>query len=447
MPDKNLWQAVLAQIELDLTPAKFATWFKSTKAQKEGKKIVISVPNSFVKEWLEGKYSEKIKKIVRSLDEEIRRIEFNIDKDLVTRVDPSPPERDDRQETLEVFKKDQNTGLNKNYTFNNFVVGGFNELAHAAALAVAEEPGSRYNPLFLYGRVGLGKTHLLQAIGNRVVKDNPRLKIRYIASENFTSDIILAIRNGTISSLKDKFRQIDILVIDDIQFIAGKEKTQEEFFHIFNSLYQKNKQIILSSDRPPKSISSLAKRLRSRFEGGMTADIGYPDLETRMAILKTKSQERGSDLPDDVCEYLAQNIETNIRELEGALNRIIFFKKVRTEDPDLEKIKELVSDFTVGRQEKLTPEKILEGVSDYYNIDKGKIISSSRKKEIVKPRQVAMFLMRRELESSYPAIGKEMGGRDHTTAMYSCNKIEDNLEKDDNLKKDISVIKVKFLSV
>ncbi len=460
MSEKNIWQAVLAQIELDLSPANFATWFKNTRAHsREKDKLLVSVPNSFVKEWLEKKYKEEVLKAVKNIEKGIKKVDFLVDQDMHTRSSQqeSVPVYQQREQSsedspagqarLDTLIQTKKTGLNPNYTFENFIVGSFNELAHAAASAVVEKPGSLYNPLFIYGRVGLGKTHLLQAVGNKTIKESPNKKIKYLPSERLVTNIISSIRDGTIESLKKDYRDIDLLIVDDVQFLAGKEKTQEEFFHIFNALYQNNKQIILSSDRPPKAIESLAKRLRSRFEGGMIADISFPDLETRIAILKTKAQEKETDLPQKIYEYLAENIKTNIREMEGALNRIILFEKVKKRKPNMDTVKELVKDFTVSSQEKITPRKIVETVADFYNISKADICSSSRKREVVRPRQIAMYLMREKLESSYPSIAKHLGGKDHSTAIYSYNKISKKLEKSEELQKEIKLIQMRFLGV
>ena len=325
----------LAQIQLNISPANFATWFKNTGIVdlKDGE-VVISVPNSFAKEWLEQKYNKNIFKIIHGLDEKIKEVKYVIGKqDLkVAKKRKSFCLAANDQLEFPEFKVDKETNLNPRYTFENFVVGPFNELPHAAAQAVSKNPGFVYNPLFIYGGVGLGKTHLLQAIGNDVIKNFPGKKVRYISAEKFTSGVITSIRNHEMEAFKSHYRQIDVLIIDDIQFLAGKEKTQEEFFHTFNALYEKNKQIILSSDRPPKTIPALAERLRSRFEGGMIADIGAPDFETRVAILKTKSRERAIEVPDDILHYIASNIQRNIRELEGALNRLVGSSK--TKQPD-----------------------------------------------------------------------------------------------------------------
>lgn len=448
---KDLWETILAQIELSISPANFATWFKNTKViSQEKDEIVVSVPNSFVREWLENKYKKNILKILRSLNTRTKKIEFTVNNKKATKTKnislPSNISQEIEQMRLEVFTKNRRTGLNPSYTFENFIVGGFNELAHAAATAVSEKPGLLYNPLFLYGKVGLGKTHLLQAVGNKIIDILSDKKARYIPSERFVSDIITSIRNGTIESLKREYRQIDILIIDDVQFLAGKEKTQEEFFHIFNALYQKNKQIILSSDRSPKAIPALTKRLRSRFEGGMIADIGFPELETRIAILKTKAQERNAELSLETYNFLAENIKTNIRELEGALNRIILYQKVRNKKVSLDKIKELVRDFIVVPQKKLSFQKIIKTVAEFYDVNENDLLSSSRKKEIVRPRQIAMYLIRKKLKNSYPSIAQRLGGKDHTTVIYACRKITKQLSENEGLKKDIDLINMRFIN-
>ena len=311
MTREELWQAVLAQIQLNISPANFATWFKNTEvlSQKEGE-IVVSAPNSFAKEWLEQKYNKTIFKILHNLDKDIKEVNYMICKTgLKVAKRPQFQVPDTSQLEFPEFKIDQESNLNPRYTFENFIIGSFNELAHAAASAVSKSPGNVYNPLFIYGGVGLGKTHLLQAVGNEVIKNFSDKKVKYIPAEKFTSGMVTSIRDHNIEDFKLKFRSIDILIIDDVQFLAGKEKTQEEFFHTFNTLYEKNKQIILSSDRPPKAIPALAERLRSRFEGGMIADISYPDLETRMAILKSKAQEKKVDFPNEIFEYIASNIK------------------------------------------------------------------------------------------------------------------------------------------
>jgi chromosomal replication initiator protein len=361
MTNQELWQTVLAQVQLNISQANFATWFKNTEisCQKEGRAIV-SVPNLFVKEWLENKYNKPILKILHGLNEEIKDIEYVVGKiglKTVKRPAFTLPEETNQLEFLEL-KVNRETNLNPRYTFDSFVVGPFNELPHAAAIAVSKNPGSVYNPLFIYGGVGLGKTHLLQAMGNEIVKNFAKKKVKYLSTEKFASEVVSAIKNHEMESLKVKYRAMDVLIIDDVQFLAGKEKTQEEFFHFFNVLYEANKQIILSSDRPPKAIQSLAERLRSRFEGGMIADIGMPDFETRVAILKTKAQTKGADFSEDVYEFIANSIQRNIRELEGALNRLIIYQKINGQQPDIETVKNLLKTCFLLPLNWLLPKKL-----------------------------------------------------------------------------------------
>ncbi|MFW6026050.1 MAG: chromosomal replication initiator protein DnaA [Candidatus Woesearchaeota archaeon] len=451
MDKKELWQKVLAQIQNKISSANFATWFKKTEIiSKENKSITIAVPNSFAKEWLKNKYNNKIEEILENLEVDIKNINYTIKKTSNNET------KNDRNETTEEelvgqldfqeFKKDKDTNLNSKYTFNNFVVGPFNELSHAAASAVSKNPGSVYNPLFIYGGVGLGKTHLLQAIGNEVRKKFPRKKIKYISSEKFTSEVVSSIRNQKMEDLKSKYRTIDVLILDDVQFLAGKEKTQEEFFHIFNTLYEKNKQIIISSDRSPKSISALTERLRSRFEGGMIADISYPDYETRVAILKTKSKEKNLSFSEETLDYIAINIKKNIRELEGALNKLSVYKNLNNKELNIEKTKSILQNFVQSSRKKITPQKVIDVVIDFYDVNKNNVLSSCRRKEIVKPRQIAMYLLKKELELSYPSIGKKLGGKDHTTAIYAYKKISKKIEEDDNLEGEISLLKQKLAS-
>ncbi|MDD2732052.1 MAG: chromosomal replication initiator protein DnaA [Candidatus Pacebacteria bacterium] len=448
MTNEELWQGVLAQIQLNISQANFATWFKNTSivSQKEGR-LLISVPNSFVREWLENKYNKQIFKIIHNLNEEIKEIKYSVGKASEKAVKKASIDLlESDQLEFQELKIDKETNLNPKYIFDSFIVGPFNELPHAAASAVAENPGYIYNPLFIYGGVGLGKTHLLQAIGNEVAKNFKTKKVRYISSEKFTSEVVLSIKNHQIDSFKSKYRAIDVLIIDDIQFLAGKEKTQEEFFHIFNVLYENNKQIILSSDCPPKAIHSLAERLRSRFEGGMTADISNPDFETRVAILKTKAQEKKVDFPIEVYNYLASSIQKNIRELEGALNRLIAYQKINNKQLDLETIKIILKNVLMSPAKVITPKKIIQTVAEFYDLKEKDILDCSRKKEIVRPRQIAMYLLREELKSSFPFIGRKFQGKDHTTAIHSYKKIAKEIEKDKKLEEEISLIKERVLS-
>lgn len=449
MNKENLWQAVLAQIQFNISPANFSTWFKSTEIfDKQGGVVWVSVPNSFSKEWIENKYYKLILKILNSIDGEIKEVKYCVGKINLK----APREREIAplpafgQLEFQEFKVDKETNLNPRYTFENFIVGSFNELPHAAAMAITKDPGLIYNPLFIYGGVGLGKTHLLQALGNEIVKTFPQKRVKYISSEKFTSEVVSSIRNKKMEELKKKYRTLDVLIIDDVQFLAGKEKTQEEFFHTFNALYEKNKQIILSSDRPPKAISALEERLKSRFEGGMTADISYPDLETRMAILSFKTQERKINLQEEVLNYIATNIQKNIRELEGALNKMIAYQKLNNQTPNLAIARSLLKNLVASPIKVANPKKIIQVVVDFYDLKERDIINNSRKKEIVKPRQVIMYFLREELKCSYPFIGKRVGGKDHTTAIYGCEKIKKEINKNENFKEEISLIKQKIYS-
>lgn len=448
MNKDELWQAILAQIQLDISQANFATWFKDTNIAiyKDGQ-VIVSTPNSFAKEWLENKYGKTIFKIFYNLDKRIKEVKYTVGKsELKTIKKPTISFPSAGQLEFEEFKIDKETNLNPRYTFENFVVGPFNELAHAAAWAVSKKPGLVYNPLFIYGGVGLGKTHLLQSVGNAVMKNFSQKKIRYIPSEKFTTGLVSSIKNQNIEDFKIKYRAIDVLILDDVQFLAGKEKTQEEFFHIFNALYEKNKQIIISSDRPPKAIPALAERLRSRFEGGMIGDISYPDYETRIAILKTKSQERGVNFSDEVLDYIAVNIQKNIRELEGALNRLIAYQKINNQPPNLEIAKSLLKTLFLSPNKVANYKKIIQVVAEFYDLKEKDLLSSSRKKEIVEPRQVAMFLLRELLKSSYPFIGRKLGGKDHTTAIHACGKIVKEIENNENLNNEIDLIKQRIFS-
>ncbi len=452
MTKEELWQTVLAQIQFKISKANFATWFKNTEilTEEEGT-ITVSVPNAFSKEWLEQKYNKFILGTLHGLDREVKEVKYIISRSaLKTKEEqktilPSSQAISDQLD-FEEFKINRLTNLNPRYTFKNFVIGPFNEMAQAAAWAVSETPGTAYNPLFLYGGVGLGKTHILQAIGNKIIEDYSDKKVKYIPAERFISGIVNSIRNHNIESFKLEHQKIDVLIVDDIQFLAGKEKTQEEFFHLFNSLYEKNRQIILSSDRLPKAIPSLEERLRSRFEGGMIADIGLPDYETRLAILKTKAKQRGINLPEKILSFISSNIKNNIRELEGALNRLVAYQKLNNKIPDLETAKSLLKKIIQAPRKIVTPNQLIKLVTEFYDLREKDLLASSRKKEIVKPRQVVMYLLREELKSSYPAIGRKLGGKDHTTVIYGCEKISEELKKNGSLVEEIRLIRQRIHS-
>lgn len=455
MTNQELWQSVLSEIELGISKANFITWFKQTLIiNKNDGRVTIGVPNAFSKEWLQNKYHKLILKALRNISTEIKDIKFEIIalKDTATDQISVVSETHIRDKTASLNEQmgfqelevDKDTNLNPKYNFDSFIVGSFNELARAAAQAVVEKLGVLYNPLFIYGGVGLGKTHLIQSIGDAVIKNKKTKKVYYISTDRFTSELVDALYNGKIKDFKNKYQKIDLLIIDDIQFLAGKEKTQEEFFHIFNSLYQKNKQIILSSDRPPRAIATLEERLKSRFEGGMIADISYPDLETRVAILRIKSKERDLDLPEDIINYLAFSIQKNIRELEGALNRVAASIKLSGLMPILKDVEKLIESVTSKHKKIINYKSIINLVAEFYDMSTEDIINKSRKKDIVFPRQVAMFLMREELKNSYPFIGEKLGGRDHTTVMYACEKLNRELINNNNLKQELELIREKL---
>ena len=445
---KELWQTVLGEVELTISKASFITWFKSTKIHsKKNGVITVSAPNGFTKEWLENKYNKLIFKILRNNSPDIKEIQFIIgdEKKSINTINKTAPKiipsNIGDQLNFQEFSFNKETNLNPKYTFDNFVIGSFNELAQAASRAIVSHMGTMYNPLFIYGGVGLGKTHLIQAIGNELFKKHPTKKIKYISSERYASELVEAIQKKGMDSFKNKYNKIDTLIIDDIQFIAGKEKTQEEFFHMFNSLYQKNKQIIISSDKPPKSISTLEERLRSRFEGGMIADISYPDLETRIAILKNKIEEKKIKIPEDVIIYISSNIQNNIRELEGALNRVVAFAKINKTTPNIKTVPQILSQIINTPKRKTNYKNIFKTVADFYDIHINDLINKSRKKELVHPRQITMYLIREELNSSYPYIGEKLGGRDHTTVMYACQKIRKEIVDNELFQQEINLIK------
>lgn len=455
MTNYEIWQAVLADFELNLSKANFTTWFKNTGiASYDSGQIVVCVPNAFTKSWLEKKYHSKIVQIlervtgkpVKKIDYSVEQIKNIKEEECTIKKEPqvstarTPMYTPQRKQTLV-----QQFGLNPKYTFDTFVVGKGNELAHAAAQAVAQRPGEAYNPLFIYGGVGLGKTHLIQAIGHTMLEANPQTKILYVSSEKFTNEFVSSVKEGRAKDFKDRYRNVDLLLIDDIQFIGGKEQTQEEFFHTFNELHQQGKQVVLTSDRPPKAIPALEDRLRSRFEWGMIADIAAPDLETRMAIIQKKAQEKNFPITEQMLQTIATNVQSNIRELEGALNKIIAYHQLKNVEPTEETIKELLSSFQEQNTKRsLTPRELILEVAQYFDIAVDDILGKSREKRLAFPRQIVMYLMREDLKLSYPSIGDELGGRDHTTAMHAHTKISTNLENDLKLKQDIDMIKQKM---
>jgi len=455
MNNEDLWKAVLGEIELTLSKPQFITWFKDTFIlSNESGHVIIGVPNGFSKEWLENKFNNKIIKALQNFQSDINEISCSIqisqDNRLNKNIDGATKISSENQgQTVDLKNKktftpqinfSQGNNLNSRYSFDSFVIGENNELARAACYAVSQNPGTQYNPLFIYGDVGLGKTHLLQSIGNEVIKNDPEKKIIYISSEGFTTELVNSIKNQTIDKFKEKYQQTDLLIIDDIQFISGKEKTQDIFFHIFNSLYQINKQIVISSDRPPSHIQILEDRLRSRFEGGMITDIGNPDLETRMAILKSKLIEKNFSLDESILRFVAENIKNNIRELEGALNKLVASFELNKKKPTLDETKKILSSILISKQSKIINKKdVINTVTTFFEINKDDLLSKSRKKRVALPRQIIMFLFKKELQMSYPEIG-EYFKRDHTTALHAFKKIENDIKNNQRIKEDIEYL-------
>lgn len=435
-----------------MSKANFTTWFRSTFIITcNDEAVVIGVPNAFTQSWLQNKYHEHI---LKALESALARKPGAVTYQVAATKQAPPAAMAEAIKILPTKSTTSRSGssndlnLNPRYQFGGFVVGKGNALAHAAAMAVSEKPGLTYNPLFIYGGAGLGKTHLMQAIGHEMLRLRPDTAVLYVTCERFTNDYVQAVSRGQADTFKNRYRNVDVLLIDDIQFLAGKEGTQEEFFHTFNALHQTNRQIVVTSDRPPKSIPSLESRLLSRFEWGMIADIATPDLETRMAILKSKSHDIGMELTPDILQFLASSIQSNVRELEGALNRIVAYFQLNNTKPTLESTKSLLASVT-SRVHKggLTAKQVLNIVSTFYDISLDAIVGSSRKKELVLPRQIAMFLMREELKSSFPNIGQELGGRDHTTAMHAVMKISRQIESDEKLRQDIALLRQRMYNM
>ena len=438
MNNQQLWQAILGNLELTLSRANFTTWFKSTSIiEKTDYGIIVGTPNAFTKEWLQNKYHQDIIKTLKTIAPEIKEVKYQI----VSPVYTAPASKEVAR-SASTPKHTDNQTLNPKYTFNTFIVGSNNQLAHAASLAVSKKSGTVYNPLFIYGGVGLGKTHLMQAVGAEVLKKEPNAKVLYVTSERFTNDFVSALQQGKTDQFKNLYRSVDILLVDDIQFLAGKEGTQEEFFHTFNALHQNNKQVVMTSDRLPKQIPAIEERLVSRFEWGMIADIQAPDMETRLAILKTKVKEKNYNVEPEILNYIAETVQSNIRELEGALNRLMVYCQLNNTRPTLDQVKSiLVNVITPPKKRGASAKKVIEVVSDFYNVTPEDLLKQSRKKEYVYPRQIAMFIIRRELETSLPSIGELFGGRDHTTVIHAVDKIERIIKEKSGLKQEIELIK------
>jgi len=457
MSGEKIWNTALDALQLQMTQATFDTWVKDTRlVSNTGKKLVIGAKSAFAKDWLENRLFKEIDRTVSSIVGHSVDLEFVVDNTITTpaereSVAPELTDETDTQaynngsqrHTLSPVDDAYKPSLNPKYTFDQFIVGSSNRLAHAASLAVAERPAEAYNPLFLYGGVGLGKTHLLQAIAHLALENN--MRVIYTTSETFTNDLINAIRSQSTEHFRDKYRSTDFLLIDDIQFIAGKESTQEEFFHTFNHLHSSGAQIVLSSDRPPKAIPTLEDRLRSRFEWGLLADVQPPDLETRIAILRFKADAQSAYLSSEVMEFVARRAQSNIRELEGALYKVIAYASMIRQDVSLELAEHALQDI-VSRRSELTVDQIITVVARFYNLDKSVLLGRGRKKAVAFARQMAMYLAREETDASLPQIGEALGGRDHSTVMHGWEKIASKIEQDNRLRREMLSIREEIYS-
>ncbi|HRY59964.1 MAG TPA: chromosomal replication initiator protein DnaA [Patescibacteria group bacterium] len=460
MDIEKLWSTCLGELEVLLSKANFTTWFKETAIINiKDDTVVIGTPNAFTKDWLQKKFHQEILSTLNHHVGDVKKIEYILhSQGSKGMAHTTAPRKEGLADNINNGYKETNSidygekpitteigQLNPKYCFDSFVVGESNRLAHAAALAVSKNPGVTYNPLFIYGGVGLGKTHLMQAIGNEIHRKDKKKKIIYTTSEKFTNEFISLIKKGKAEQFKNNYRGADVLLIDDIQFLAGKESTQEEFFHTFNDLHSTSKQIVMTSDRPPKAIAALEARLVSRFEWGMLADINPPDIETRIAILQNKAAEKSQDIDDEIINYIAKNIQNNIRELEGALNRILAHSELNNKTLSLDDVKGILCGSSFNdKQRNVSPKDLLRQVADFYDISVDEILGQKRNKELVYPRQILAYLLREELHLSFPKIGKELGGKDHTTIMHACSKISQELSSNDIIKHEINSIKERF---
>jgi len=449
METKELWHKCLSEIELNISKANFTTWFKNTSIIKEdGGVIHVGVPNEFVKDWLYNKFHRLILKTLISNEENIRGVEYIIYKQEIRHdgekaSDLRPIFNVTKELPLNDLYINKDDNLNPKYNFNSFIVGPFNELAYAVAQAIITSPGQNYNPFFIYGGTGLGKTHMIQAIGNTIKIKHPAKKVYYVSLEKFTIDYINSIQNKNPNSFKEKYRKYDVIIMDDIQFISGKDKTQEELFHLFNTLYENNKQIIFSSDKHPNFIQGLEERLQSRFASGMTVQIIEPDYESRIAIIKAKFESTNIIIDPEITASLAEALEGNIRELEGSLNTIICQSQLKNRALTLLEVKTLIKN-NIRPKKTVAIKDIVKIVSNYYGLSDEVIYEKTRRREIVKARQVAMYLLREDFNISYPLIGQKLGDRDHTTVIHSHLKIKDDLKTDPSLLQEIEKIRIMF---
>ncbi len=437
---KQLWDDALVKIELSITTANFKTWFRDTYiVSLEDGTATIGVPSVFVKDWLQDKFHNMILKTLRDLTPHIRSVEYTVAQRTDRKQESTKNQTVNAALPLEDYYINKSDNLNPKYSFETFVVGPYNALAHAAARTVSEKPGITYNPLFIYGKTGHGKTHLIQAVGNQIKKTGK--KVFYVTSERFAIDYFNSLQSGNANNFKDRYRQYDVLIMDDVQFLATKEKTQEELFHLFNALHDNNKQIVFSSDQHPALLNGMEERLQSRFSQGMIVDLPAPDLESRAAILRAKSAQNSITLHDEVVDYLAQSIEGNVRELEGALNTIMCQSQLLGRSLAIDEVRTIIKNNSRPRKT-LAITDVVEKVSRYYDIDQASIYEKTRRKEVVKPRQIIMYILREDFQVSYPAIGKKLGGRDHTTVIHSCEKIKAELRSNSELEEEITQVRL-----
>jgi len=439
---KELWENALVELQLSISRPNFNTWFKDTHITRiEDGVVYLGVPSQFARDWLSSKFHKDILRSLRTLSESVRTVEYVISRgpkkssDEARSVPPPPTE-------LPLEAVHQKSNLNPRFTFNSFVVGPFNELAYAAAQAVIRKPGIAYNPLLVYGPTGLGKTHLVQAIGNHFRQSAPERKVFYVTSERFSMDYVSSLQAGKVQSFKEKYRQYDLLIMDDVQFLAGRDKIKEEFFHLFNHLYDGNKQLVFTSDQHPNVIQNLEDRLKSRLNAGMVVSVTPPDHQSRLAIVRTKAAQHNVIIPDEVLDYLATTIEGNVRELEGALNTLLIQLEMRGQTLSINDAKMLLRGASTVAKKAVSVQEVVKTIANFYGVEEGSIYEKTRRKEVVRPRQVIMFLLREDFHISFPTIGEKLGGRDHTTVIHSCDKIKNDLRSDSILSNELHQIRM-----
>ncbi|MDE1925161.1 MAG: chromosomal replication initiator protein DnaA [Patescibacteria group bacterium] len=439
---KELWENALVELELTISKPNFNTWFKDTHITRiEDGVVYLGVPSQFARDWLSTKFHKDILRSLRGLSENIRAVEYVISRGPKKTAEEVVRTSAAAVSELPLEAVHQSTNLNPRFTLSSFVVGPFNELAHAAAQAVIRKPGIAYNPLFIYGPTGLGKTHLIQAVGNHF-RQNAERKVYYVTTEKFSMDYVSALQSGKVQSFKEKYRQYDLLVMDDVQFLAGRDKIKEEFFHLFNYLHDNNKQLVFSSDQHPNVIQNLEDRLKSRFAAGMVVSITPPDHQSRLAIVRTKAAQHNVILPDEVLEYIATTVEGNVRELEGALNTLLIQFEMRGEPLELSDAKTLLRGMGSAIKKTVSVQEVVKTIANFYGVEENSIYEKTRRKEVVRPRQVIMFLLREDFRISFPTIGDKMGGRDHTTVIHSCEKIKNDLRSDSILNQELHQIRL-----